>query len=145
MPIYFYIPADEYGAFSNFSRHGVELDGVWWPTVEHFFQAQKFEDEAYRDKIRRCLSPRDAKNLGRTRDLPLRPDWEQARDEVMRRAIRKKFETHQEIRALLLGTDEEVLIENAPGDFYWGCGADGSGQNRLGQILMDVRQELRSG
>jgi predicted NAD-dependent protein-ADP-ribosyltransferase YbiA (DUF1768 family) len=38
-PIYFYTPEDAYGAFSNFSRHGVEMDGLWWPTVEHYFQS----------------------------------------------------------------------------------------------------------
>ena len=45
MPIYFYTPADTHGAFSNFSRHGIQAEGAWWPTVEHFFQAQKFGDE----------------------------------------------------------------------------------------------------
>lgn len=144
MAIYFYVPGERYGAFSNFSRHGVELDGAWWPTVEHFFQAQKFEDPAYREKIRSVALPRDAKNLGRTRDRPLRADWDAVRDDVMLRAVRRKFETHPKIRALLLETGEEEIIENAPGDFYWGAGADGSGQNKLGKILMQVRGELRS-
>jgi ribA/ribD-fused uncharacterized protein len=144
MAIYFYVPGERYGAFSNFSRHGVELDGAWWPTVEHFFQAQKFEDPAYREKIRTVALPRDAKNLGRTRDRPLRADWDAVRDGVMLRAVRRKFETHPEIRALLLETGEEEIVENAPGDFYWGAGADGSGQNKLGKILMQVRGELRS-
>ncbi len=44
MTILFFVAADEYGDFSNFSRHGVELDGRYWPTVEHYFQAQKFTD-----------------------------------------------------------------------------------------------------
>lgn len=38
----------------------------------------------------------------------------------------------------------EELVESAPGDFYWGCAADGSGLNRLGQILMEVREVLRA-
>ena len=37
---------------------------------------------------------------------------------------------------------KRLLVENAPMDFYWGCGADGSGQNRLGDILMQVRAGL---
>lgn len=59
-------------------------------------------------------------------------------------AVRKKFTTHTKIRHMLLATGDEPLIENAPSDYYWWCGADGSGQNKLGQILMQVRAELRS-
>lgn len=44
MTIYFYSAREKpYGCFSNFSRHGFELDGQWWITSEHYFQAQKFE------------------------------------------------------------------------------------------------------
>ena len=42
MAIEFYSTRGPYGAFSNFSPHGFELDGHWWPTSEHYFQAQKF-------------------------------------------------------------------------------------------------------
>lgn len=72
MAIYFYDPRNEYGAFSNFSRHGIECDGFYWPTTEHYFQAQKFEDESYREKIRQAETPKKAAELGRSRDMPLR-------------------------------------------------------------------------
>lgn len=143
MTIYFYSTIDPYGVFSNFSRYGVEIDGLWWPTTEHYFQAQKFEDAVYRDKIRNAPSAKDAANLGRSRKLPLRTDWAQVKDEVMRRAVLKKFQTHKDIRELLLSTGEEEIVENAPGDYYWGCGKDGTGLNRLGTILQEVREELR--
>lgn len=143
MTIYFYSTIDTYGVFSNFSRHGVEIDGLWWPTTEHYFQAQKFEDAAYREKIRNAPDAKIAANLGRSRKLPLRKDWEQVKDEVMHRAVLKKFQTHKEIRELLLSTGEEEIVENAPGDYYWGCGKDRTGLNRLGTILQEVRFELR--
>ncbi|MEO0910660.1 MAG: NADAR family protein, partial [Pseudomonadota bacterium] len=60
MTIYFYSQTDDYAEFSNFAPYGVELDDAWWSTVEHFFQAQKFLDEAYREKIRRAFKPKDA-------------------------------------------------------------------------------------
>src|SRR5205807_190358 len=126
--------------FSNFSPHGVDLDGLWWPTVEHFFQAQKFPGTPQVEAIRRAGSPKTAKALGRSRSHPLRPDWEAVKDEVMRRAVLRKFELHHGIRDLLLSTGEEELIENAPSDSYWGCGRDGTGQNMLGQILMETRE-----
>ncbi len=144
MPIYFYSSSQTYFEFSNFSHDGIEMNGAWWPTVEHFFQAQKFEDEAYRERIRRARGPKEAKTLGRTRALPILPDWDAKRDEVMLAAIRKKFSTHATLREMLLGTGEEELVENAPSDAYWGAGRSGTGQNKLGQILMRVRDELRA-
>ena len=141
-PIYFYSKLDAYAELSNFASYGIEEDGVYWPTVEHYFQAQKFDDPAYRERIRKAASPKQAKELGRTRKLPIRADWDEARDEVMRRALRKKF-AHPKLRALLLETGERELIESSPFDTYWGCGRDGTGQNRLGVLLMELRDELR--
>ena len=143
MTIYFYTPSDPYGCFSNFSRHGILMDDGYWPTVEHYFQAQKFTDETHREKIRRASTPKEAKRLGWSRSVPLRSDWETVKEDVMHKALLKKFETHGEIREILLATDGEEIVENAPGDFYWGCGADGSGKNRLGVLLMEVRNVLR--
>jgi ribA/ribD-fused uncharacterized protein len=142
--ILFYNTLGPHGCLSNFSKHGVDLDGHYWPTVEHYFQAQKFPGTEHALLILRARTPRDAKDLGRSRTVALRSDWEEVKDDVMRRAVLRKFELHAEARAVLLGTGDEVLVENAPGDYYWGCGADGTGQNRLGHILMEVRTILRA-
>ncbi len=143
MAILFYSKTGPYSCLSNFSRHGFELDGKYWLTVEHYFQAQKFAGTAHELLIQRAPTPRDAKDLGRSRNVPLRPDWEKVKDAVMRRAVLKKFQTHADIREVLLGTGIEELVENSPSDYYWGCGADGSGRNMLGQVLMEVRNTLR--
>jgi ribA/ribD-fused uncharacterized protein len=143
MPIYFYTPIDAYGCFSNFSRHGFELGGRYWPTAEHYFQAQKFAGTEYAEHVARARTPKEAAARGRSRAVPLRPDWEAVKDGVMRAAVRRKFEAQADIRAVLLGTGDQDLLENAPGDYYWGCGADGSGRNMLGLILMEVRAALR--
>jgi N-glycosidase YbiA len=143
MAIYFYSNTDEYAYLSNFSAHGFELDGQYWPTVEHYFQAQKFPGTEYADKIRQVKSPKQAKTLGRSRQWPLREDWEEIKEELMHQAVLKKFETHTKIREQLLATGDEELIENAPTDYYWGAGRTGTGKNRLGHILMAVRSQLR--
>jgi ribA/ribD-fused uncharacterized protein len=140
--IYFYAQTDPYAEFSNFAPYGVAFDDFWWPTVEHYFQAQKFHDGAWQEQIRRARKPKDAKALGMTRKLPLRADWEDVKDGIMLRAVRKKFETHPEPRALLLSTGQKNIVENAPMDACWGCGPAGSGLNKLGHILMTVRAEL---
>jgi len=144
MTIYFYSRTDEYGDFCNFSSHGFELDGTYWRTVEHYFQAQKFAGTEHEAAIQRARTPGDAKCLGRSAKYPLRDDWEDVKDSIMHRAVTRKFETHDDIRQRLLDTDDEELVENARGDYYWGCGADGTGQNKLGKILMDVREKLRA-
>ena len=134
-----------YGCFSNFSPHGLELDGRWWPTSEHYFQAQKFGGTAHEEAIRGASSPMIAARMGRSRERPLRPDWERVKDQVVRCGVQRKFETHADIRAVLLGTGDEPIVEEAPRDYYWGCGARGAGKNRLGEILMEVRDALRNG
>jgi N-glycosidase YbiA len=143
MTIYFYSTRDKYGGFSNFSHHGFELDGEYWPTSEHYFQAQKFPETAHCEEIRQAKTPKDAATMGRDRSRPLRQDWEQVKDDIMRKAVLRKFETHADIREILLATNDEEIVENAPGDYYWGCGKDGSGKNMLGLILMEVREILR--
>ena len=60
--IYFYTANDPYGELSNFARYGSYKDDVYWRTAEHYFQAQKFEDEKLREKIRRTPSPLKAKH-----------------------------------------------------------------------------------
>ncbi len=144
MPIYFYRAKEQpYGCFSNMAPYSFELDGVEWPTSEHYFQAQKFAGTPRCEQIRQTRSPMVAARMGRSRKYPLRADWEQAKDTLMLQGVLKKFETHADIRAVLLGTGDEEIIENAPHDYYWGCGADGSGKNKLGQTLMQVRALLR--
>lgn len=142
MTIYFYGTDDTYGSFSN-SQHGFELDGLYWTTSEHYFQAQKFVGTPHLEQIRVVKTPRDAARMGRDRKRPLRPDWEQVKDDIMRKAVLRKFEIHADIREVLLSTEKLLIVENAPRDYYWGCGKDGSGKNMLGQILMEVRAILR--
>lgn len=142
--IHFYSTAGEYGCFSNFSRHPVFLGGKRWPTSEHYFQAQKFRGTEHEEAVRLCKKPSEAAGLGRSRKLPLRPDWESVKDQVMLEAVRAKFTQHEELKAILLGTGNALLVEHTANDSYWGDGGDGSGKNRLGQVLMQVRDELRA-
>lgn len=143
MTIFFYTKTDQFGEFSNFSKHGIEVHGQWWPTVEHFFQAQKFEDIEYQEKIRNAHSPKQAAELGRSRKLPIRSDWEEVKDQIMYEAVLKKFKTHDKLAALLLSTGSQEIVENAPGDYYWGIGQNGTGLNKLGKILCSVRDQLK--
>lgn len=118
--IQFYSASGEYGCFSNFSRHGVFLAGKRWPTSEHYFQAQKFRGSEYEEEVRQCKTPKQAANLGRSRALPLRSDWESVKDAVMLEAVRAKFSQHEDLKAILLGTGDALLVEHTERDSYWG-------------------------
>jgi len=139
--IYFYSSKDPYFELSNFAPSALELEGVSWPTVEHYFQAAKFADPGYRERIRLSATPWDARTLGQSRALPIRGDWDVVRVEIMLKALRAKFE-RPDLRALLLATGISELVENSPHDAYWGAGRHGNGQNMLGRLLMQVRSEL---
>ena len=114
-----------------------------WPSVEHYYQAQKFADPELQTTIRQAEKPPIAKSLGDKNKASIRADRESVKDEVMERAVRRKFELRAELRLLLLSTGDEELQEAAPTDYYWGLGRDGNGQNKLGLILMRLRAELR--
>ena len=143
--ILFYKPNEiPYGVFSNFSRHAITLKSKTWPTTEHYFQAQKFADTPYEERVRLTESPRFAANMGRNRSLSLRSDWEQVKDDVMRDAIRAKFTQYPDLKKILLDTGDDEIVEHTTNDSYWADGGDGSGKNMLGKILMEIREELKN-
>lgn len=146
MTIYFYKVWQPYGCFSNFSLHPIEIEGTEWPTVEHYYQSQKFvgsEDEIIIPLIHAASTPEEAAALGRCSTRKLRSDWDIVKTDVMRAGVLKKFLTHTDIREVLLVTGDEILVENSPIDYFWGCGADKTGENHLGKILMSVREQIR--
>ena len=142
--INFYSTTGEYGCFSNFSKHPVFLNGKRWPTSEHYFQAQKFAGTEHEEEVRLAKTPREAANMGRDRKRPLRRDWEGVKEQVMLEAVRAKFTQHDGLKQTLLGTGDAAIVEHTENDSYWADGGDGSGKNRLGHILMQVREELRA-
>jgi ribA/ribD-fused uncharacterized protein len=141
-PIRFYQVNKPYGFFSNFSAHPIELGGKVWPTSEHYFQAMKFEGTSHEERVRLAATPAEAARIGRDRSLPLRKDWEQIKDDVMRVALAAKFTQHRELMQQLLGTGEAQIIEHTTNDAYWADGGDGTGRNMLGVLLMELRERL---
>lgn len=136
--IKFYRVNEPYGCFSNFAKFPVDIDGKTFPTSEHFFQAMKFEGSEHEEIIRLAKTPMLAANLGRER-RPLRKDWEQVKNEIMRKALQAKFDQHSILKDILLSTGTCILIEHTTNDSYWGDNGDGTGKNMLGIMLMEIR------
>ena len=134
--------AGEYAFLSNFypSPIAYKDNKIVYPTVEHYFQAMKTFQSDEHETIRTAATPGEAKRLGRR--CTLREDWDNIKYEVMYRALKMKFKD-PDLRAKLLATGDEFLVEgNTWGDRYWGV-CEGRGLNKLGQLLMIVREECR--
>lgn len=146
MAIKFYGKSGKFGEFSNFYHSPIRIDGVVYITSEHYFQSMKYAtvNPKYARKIANASNPMQAAQMGRTRRKPIRRDWEKIKDDIMRKALRAKFTQHPRLKKLLLSTGNEYIIENAPNDYYWGCGKRGSGKNMLGKLLVELREELKN-
>lgn len=134
----------EYYFLSNFYPVEITVDGLTYQNAEAAFQAQKCLTEE--EKRQFCsLSGNQAKHLGRK--VALRPDWEQVKDDVMRRVVGEKFRQHPALAIQLIATGDAILQEgNTWNDTYWGVSLKtGRGKNRLGGILMQLRKELMEG
>lgn len=135
----------EYFFMSNFCPSPITLDDKEWPTTEHYFQAMKFilsSDELV-EKVRLSKTAREAANIGRDKNNPKRIDWEFVKEDYMEKALYAKFTQHPKLKKKLLDTGDKILVERTKNDSYWGDGGDGSGKNRLGNLLMKVRTRIR--
>lgn len=116
-------------------------DTLYYPTVEHAYQAQKTTDLAVKRHIAGNKNPGYAKRAGQNVDL--RPDWEEIKLDVMLRLLREKFK-QPDLRKKLLATGDAHLVEgNHWKDTFWGV-YKGIGENHLGRLLMQVREEIRA-
>lgn len=131
---------NDFGFLSNFYEAPIYVDGIRYKSVEHAYQAHKTLDPDSRKLIREAKTPGIAKKLGKS--VKLRPDWESVRIDLMRDFVRKKFE-NPFLRPLLLATEDAELVEkNTWHDTFWGV-CNGQGQNWLGKILEEIREEIR--
>jgi len=129
----------EYRFLSNFHPAKITYDGIEYPSTEHAYQAHKTLDLKERIKISKLPSCGQARRYGNT--ITLRPDWDEVKYKIMEDVTKLKYQD-LELRAKLLNTKDEELIEgNHWGDVYWGV-CNGVGQNNLGKILMNLRTEL---
>jgi len=155
--LYFGRDRQAFGFLFHFHPAPFVLDGETWPDVEHYYQAQKSLDSAYRQAVREAPTPGDAKRLAahplapgkqakkswfRTHDSLPRPDWHDVKLDLMRAADWAKFSQNPDLARLLLETGDAELVEDSPFEPFWGAGPDGGGQNWAGRVLMEVRARL---
>jgi ribA/ribD-fused uncharacterized protein len=135
---------NDYKPLSNSFKKDVTIDGVVYPSVEHYYHCAKFlsTDAEYAEKIRTTANPALVKNMGRSKKVETRADWEAVHLDVMRKALQAKFSQHTDLATLLRNTGAARLEEQSPSDAFWGIGADGAGTNQLGLLLAEIRATL---
>ena len=148
----------EFRNFSNDSQHPIEVDGEQYPTVEHYFQAMKakeFKDEEVYKKIVATKTPKAAKAAGKKVKNFITEFWDSRREQIMEKGVRAKFVQHPELRKELLETGDKIIGKADPRNTFWGIGTGMSsekakspskwrGQNKLGKLLMEIRESLRN-
>jgi ribA/ribD-fused uncharacterized protein len=140
MSIKFYRVREPYGFLGNYYPTRMFIYGSWWNWNEAPYQSAKTLVESEKQKIWEATKANDSRLLGQK--VTMRPDWDQVKRAVMKECCLAKFLQHADLRKQLIETGTEELIEDSPVDWYWGCGKDGTGQNVLGQVLMELRIEL---
>ncbi|MFA6237694.1 MAG: NADAR family protein [Bacteriovorax sp.] len=138
----FYSVKNAYGEFSNFALFPITIEGIMWPSSEHYFQAQKFFDPALKERVRTAATPFLAAQIGRDPNLPLRKDWSEVKDGVMLVALHAKFSQYEVLRTLLRSTNKSHIYEHTKNDCYWADCGDRTGKNVLGEQLMQLRLEI---
>jgi len=152
MPVTFTKVALPFGFLSNMAPHPVEHEGKAWRTAEALFQSLRFDSLSVKEAIRQAKSPFLAKLIARAHKKQMVVVQRSEQDvENMRLVLRLKVEQHPELAQRLLDTGDEIIFEDStshPGGSgrFWGAVFKGGvwvGENTLGRLWMEIREELR--
>ena len=153
----FFLDNEEYGCFSNWYHAEFDYAGRHYHNVEQYMMFQKvmmFQQYDLAEKIMQTKDPAKCKKLGRTKFPEFNGDvWDKTCYTIVKRGVKAKFTQNPRIQKILLSTGNSLLAECSPSDKKWGIGIDindpkkediskWNGQNLLGRILMEVREEL---
>ena len=144
-PVEFGPKSTSFQELSNSYKSRFLLDGKEWPTVEHYVQAQKFTSSPeHQEAIRAAKDASKAKVLGSSKDFPVRNDWDTYQETVMKKALDAKFGQNVALKDILLSTKNRPIVDIST-DAYWGQGRNKKGKNRLGLLLMELRDSMSAG
>jgi ribA/ribD-fused uncharacterized protein len=147
----------EASPFSQWFRCSFTEGGHTFNCAEQFMMHGKavlFGDAEVAEKILTAAHPREHKALGRKVKSFDDKAWKASRERIVLAGNRAKFTQNPELKELLLATKGTELVEASPYDKIWGIGLAASdpraqdpsqwrGQNLLGRILTQLREELQ--
>lgn len=141
--IEFYKEFGELGYLANYSNHGFTKNGIFYKTVEHYYQSEKFDEPEIKERIINVETPKEASNIGRDRSLRRKDNFRKVKKEVMFDGILEKFRQNRDIAYKLIETRNRAIAEATVDEYYWGIGKDKSGKNVIGGILVSVRERIK--
>jgi len=143
MTIEIYKEFGDLGYLANYSKHGFTKNGVFYKTVEHYYQSEKFDNEEIKNKIINADTPKEASNIGRDRNNIRKENFKGIKLDVMYDGVLEKFRQNRDIAYKLIETRNSEICEATIDEYYWGIGKDKSGKNNIGKILVKVREKIK--
>lgn len=128
-------------ALSNFAAYKVNYDEQIWMTAEHAYQAQKFVNSDVKEEIAQAPSAYAAKQTAGKYEGEVRDDWFGINVDIMKQILQAKIDQHKHVREVLKRTKGKKLVENSE-DEFWGRGSNGEGDNKFGELWMNLREKL---
>lgn len=149
--VWFKKVAEKYGWMGNMAPYPIKHDGKVWLTSEALFQGMRYDDEDIKEIIRKEKSPMGAKMKAKKyKDqmvvIPMSPQDV----ENMKKCVKMKFDQHPQLKKELMNTKDAFIYEdignrNGERHKFWGAKKisenEGEGQNMMGRILMELRDE----
>jgi ribA/ribD-fused uncharacterized protein len=134
--------------FSPYTAHAIEIKGEIFPTVEHAYQCQRYDDPKIVAEIRSAASPLKAWQVSaKYKDREI-AGFQSEKREVMKDLMRLKARQHEEVKNALLDSHDLKIVKHIstypPGDGFWDDGQSGEGENQMGRIWMELREELQA-
>ena len=149
--VWFKKVAEEYGWMGNMAPYPIKFDGKVWRTSEALFQSMRFDDDNVKEIIRGEKSPMGAKmKAKKNRDQMVVVPMSELDVENMRKCVKMKFDAHPQLKRQLMNTKDSFIYEdignrNGERHKFWGAKkwseSEGDGNNMMGKILMDLREE----
>ncbi|MBM3163822.1 MAG: NADAR family protein [Bacteroidetes bacterium] len=151
MSIWFKKVKEEYGWMGNMAPYPIKFDGKVWLTSEALFQGMRYDVVGIKEIIRSEKSPMGAKMKAKKfKDQMVVVPMSAEDVENMRKCVRMKFDQHPELKKELMKTKgvfiyEDIGNRNGERHKFWGAKKisenEGDGQNMMGKILMELRDE----
>ncbi len=153
----FYKETEELGCLSNWYKSAFTYAGIHYSCAEQYMMYQKamlFDDETVAKQILETDDTYEMKSLGRLVHHYNDALWRKLSYRIMYKGIKAKFLENDDLRKILFSTKDNILAECAPRDYIWGIGMTSDdpeiqdtskwkGSNKLGALLMEVREDLR--
>ncbi len=136
----------EFYCLDNFSSFGLVHQGVYYQTVEHAYQALGFKataPELY-EKIKNAFSAHEAQRIAYENKSLRQKDWDTIKLSIMKTLLREKLEQNPYVKKKLLQTEDYIIVEDSPKDAFWGWSNNRKGENNLGKLWMQLRNEIRN-